>query len=913
MLGALDLVSGVRPLIATVAVEEPPDALPDPGWQAATGLLSAGWVDVERCSAVRRLRFERLAESGLAVPYGGGLAWGLTAVVRPEDAARAAGIGPWVAAAAAYEAWTGRAADLEPDLPPPSPDEDPAAPVPQVWWWSQGEDPATVRSRVAGLLPEPVEARVDTSGDPGWQAVIADLERGEAAAGLELLRSSVAGVRPSWAALQPAGGLAVPGMDPDLPMTGVLVNPWVSREWAGDALPRLDRALSGAHREELGDGVLWVTDPRLADVPDAVLVGRRRALGTPGRGRRDPGRAGPPGNRRRGRGQRVGHPAPVHFVGVDLAWGGNKPTGLAVLDDSGVLVHVCAVRTDEQIAEELAPYTSGDCLVAIDAPLIVRNATGNRPAEAALNRDFAPFDAGAHPANTSKPEFAGTTRGARVSALLGLDMNPTSRRRRRAIEVYPHPATVALFRLGRTLKYKNKPGRDFATLRNELLVLIGLIEGLDAAEPRLVVDAPGSRWPALRAAVEDAARKSELRTVEDQVDAVVCAYVALLAVREPKSITVYGDFADGYIVTPTLPEGHRPSPRPKRATATPGGEPAALDASPAVPAVVREYSDRHEALTQAGAGFVALVTSILDDAGINYLSVTGRTKSVASFAAKAARRQDGELLHPDPMRDITDQLGVRVITYVLSDVTVVADLMADQVVVRDDRDLGRETASQGRFGYASRHLVIALDAARESHPAYTQLRGLVASVQIRTVLQHAWAEFEHDIRYKGTVPAEHAPDFDRRFTLAAGLLELADREFSTIRDRLRIGPPERSEPEDDDPRIDPRELAAFLAGQYADAGWSRTDHYAWISGLLLELTITSLDELGDVLRPIDELDLNARMDYRYPPGAVRRLDDALLAAFGRRYIDLRGNEHRIPALRARLERLTGDDPPPGQR
>jgi predicted RNase H-like nuclease/ppGpp synthetase/RelA/SpoT-type nucleotidyltranferase len=592
----------------------------------------------------------------------------------------------------------------------------------------------------------------------------------------------------------------------------------------------------------------------------------------------------------------------VHFVGVDLAWGRNQPTGLAVLDDDGVLLHVCAVRTDEQILEELAPYTSGDCLVAIDAPLIVRNATGNRPAEDALNRDFARFDAGAHPANTSKPELAGTPRGARLTARLGLDLNPSSRRRRRAIEVYPHPATVALFRLGRTLKYKNKPGRDVAKLRGELLVLIGLVEGLAAAEPRLVVDAPGSRWPALRAAVEGATRKSELRAVEDQVDAVLCAYVGLLAVREPKAVTVYGDVADGYIVTPTLPEGHRPSPRSKR---------AASGAAPATSAVVREYSDRHEALTEAGAAFVALVTSILDDAGINYLSVTGRTKSVASFAAKAARRQDGELLHPDPLRDITDQVGVRVITYVLSDVAVVADLMADQIVVRDDRDMGRETASQGRFGYASRHLVIALDAARESQPAYEQLRGLVASLQIRTVLQHAWAEFEHDIRYKGTVPDEHARDFDRRFTLAAGLLELADREFSTIRDRLRVGPAERSEPEDDDPRIDPRELAAFLAGQYADAGWSRTDHYAWISGLLLELAITSLDELGDVLRPIDALDLNARMDYRYPPGAVRRLDDALLAAFGRRYIDLRGNEHRVPALRARLERLTGDDLPPG--
>jgi hypothetical protein len=181
-----------------------------------------------------------------------------------------------------------------------------------------------------------------------------------------------------------------------------------------------------------------------------------------------------------------------------------------------------------------------------------------------------------------------------------------------------------------------------------------------------------------------------------------------------------------------------------------------------------------------------------------------------------------------------------------------------------------------------------------------------ASVQVRTVLQHAWAEFEHDIRYKGTIPDEHVPDFDRRFTLAAGLLELADREFSTIRDRLQAGMTEQAPPpEDDDPRISPRELAAFLAGQYADAGWSRTDHYAWISGLLLELGITSLDELGEVLRSVDGAVLIERMGYKYPPGAVRRLDDALLAAYGSTYVALRGNAHREPALEARLAKLTG--------
>ena len=46
------------------------------------------------------------------------------------------------------------------------------------------------------------------------------------------------------------------------------------------------------------------------------------------------------------------------------------------------------------------------------------------------------------------------------------------------------------------------------------------------------------------------------------------------------------------------------------------------------------------------------------------------------------------------------------------------------------------------------------------------------------------------------------------------------------------------------------------------------------------------------------------MGYRYPAGAVRRLDDALLAIFGRQYVDLTGNAHRVPLLTARLEKLS---------
>ncbi len=553
----------------------------------------------------------------------------------------------------------------------------------------------------------------------------------------------------------------------------------------------------------------------------------------------------------------------VHYLGLDLAWGEKSPTGLAVLDDEARLLHLSAVRTDDEIVAALAPYLAPPVLAGIDAPLVVVNPTGSRPAEQALSRDFRRFEAGTHPSNTGKPEFAHGTRGARVCERLGLEVHRTG------LEVYPHAATIALFGLDRTLKYKSKPGRDLDLLRSELLRLMGLVE---------TVVQPDETWTALRRAVEAATRKSELRVAEDQVDAVVCAYVALYADRWPERTTTYGDPETGLIVTPALPDDAGPGPI------------AAGGPSDGVRRAVQEYAARHPEMVSAADGAVAVIGGILDEAGINYLTIAGRAKGIASFAEKATRTEEGRPLYADPLSDIGDQLGVRVITYVRDDVEAVAALLAEQLPVLDDRDFGELTASQGRFGYASRHLQVEID-------------GRVVQVQLRTVLQHAWAEFEHDIRYKGTVPPEHTSEFDRRFTLAAGLLELADQEFSAIRAGLRGSA--TPEAVDDDPRIAAREVAAFLAGQYPDAGWSRTDHYAWISGLLLELGLTTLEELAEVLRATDEDRIRDRMDYRYPPGAVRRLDDALLAGFGERYVELHGNDHRRELLTARLDRLRG--------
>ena len=248
----------------------------------------------------------------------------------------------------------------------------------------------------------------------------------------------------------------------------------------------------------------------------------------------------------------------------------------------------------------------------------------------------------------------------------------------------------------------------------------------------------------------------------------------------------------------------------------------------------------------ATALFVEMVTGLLDDAGINYLSVSGRTKSV-----DVLRRQGGatpttaSLLYPDPLVDITDQIGVRVITYVHDDVAAVAELLAEELAVLDDRDMGLETARAGRFGYASRHLLVSVDASR------TDPGGLRARCDggARPCRSARCCSTRGPSSSTTSATRAPCPRSTRTTSTAAspwppGCIELADREFSAIRDRLQQALPEKPADPDEpghDPRINAQDLAKFLAGKYADAGWSRTDHYTWVSGLLLELGITSVD------------------------------------------------------------------------
>jgi predicted RNase H-like nuclease len=267
----------------------------------------------------------------------------------------------------------------------------------------------------------------------------------------------------------------------------------------------------------------------------------------------------------------------ARFFGVDLAWGQRARTGLAVLDEAGRLLESASVRTDDEITAFVDRHNAITLVAAVDAPLVVPNETGRRPCEALVGQLFARFGAGAYPANRGNPCFLPEPRGARIAAEMGWDMDPSTSPdigRQVCIEVYPHPAMVSLFPLDYVIPYKIKRGRGLPALKDAYGQLLDHLEGTCG---EVLTLADSARWSLLRTTAAGATRKSELDAIEDEIDAIFCAYLAWLWGKDQEQMVVLGDYATGYIVTPTPPppatQHGRPVPRnPAHARVDPATE-----------------------------------------------------------------------------------------------------------------------------------------------------------------------------------------------------------------------------------------------------------------------------------------------------------------------------------------------------
>lgn len=189
--------------------------------------------------------------------------------------------------------------------------------------------------------------------------------------------------------------------------------------------------------------------------------------------------------------------------------------------------------------------------------------------------------------------------------------------------------------------------------------------------------------------------------------------------------------------------------------------------------------------------------------GLDLHSVTARVKGRESLRGKLAR--------PDRtyarLWDVTDLFGLRVILFFEDSVERVAQIVESELAVDyvHSVDKRRQRDAAG-FGYRSLHYVCEFGDGRAGLPPEARLE-----IQLRTALQHAWAEIEHDLGYKTEDQVPVA--IRRRFSRVASLLELADSEFVAVREdleRYRLALPERIAHRAGDVPLDRLSLATLL-------------------------------------------------------------------------------------------------------
>ncbi|WP_036915306.1 GTP pyrophosphokinase family protein [Prevotella sp. P6B4] len=187
--------------------------------------------------------------------------------------------------------------------------------------------------------------------------------------------------------------------------------------------------------------------------------------------------------------------------------------------------------------------------------------------------------------------------------------------------------------------------------------------------------------------------------------------------------------------------------------------------SPHCEALLQEFHNQRPELQQLENKVFELLQTTLRHQGIELNSIEHRVKTEQSLAGKLELK--GEKYRS--LSDITDLVGLRIVTFYTDDVDKVAAIVSQLFDIDWSNSVDKRKLHQlTSFGYNSLHYICRL------HEG-----SIPFEIQIRTALQHTWSAIEHDIGYKGAVKLP--PEYRRQFSRLAGMLELADDEFSRLR------------------------------------------------------------------------------------------------------------------------------------
>ena len=261
----------------------------------------------------------------------------------------------------------------------------------------------------------------------------------------------------------------------------------------------------------------------------------------------------------------------THYLGIDLAWGEGtatrppKETGLALIDETGTVLHAGWARGIDAVAAWIVEVAAPGAVIAIDAPLVVGNPTGMRLCERQVGMGYGSWHVAANASNTALGWQGGVALRTRLEThgfVYTDGIRPPVPLERTMFECYPYTTIVGMAELGyedKRPRYKRFDQSLPSTLRrraradacDELIRRMGALGSAPA--PLHLGSHEVSRSLLEPSPLVDRVYKHR----EDMLDAVLCAWTAAIWHRHRERVQVLGadDIADaggrrGTIVAP---------------------------------------------------------------------------------------------------------------------------------------------------------------------------------------------------------------------------------------------------------------------------------------------------------------------------------------------------------------------------
>lgn len=261
-----------------------------------------------------------------------------------------------------------------------------------------------------------------------------------------------------------------------------------------------------------------------------------------------------------------------------------------------------------------------------------------------------------------------------------------------------------------------------------------------------------------------------------------------------------------------------------------------------------------------------IIKKILESRNIPFQSISHRLKDKESYLKKCEK-------YSNPTDEIMDVSGIRIIAYTNQDVKRICEIIKDEFDVDEKNSINKaDKLKIDEVGYLSVHFIALMKNNRIELAEYANFKGIKCEIQVRTLLQHAWAEIEHDRNYKfaGVLPNE----IKRRFHLIAGVLEMMDNEF----DKLSTDIDEYTKKIRNDVSegklnmdIDSKSLEQYMLKKYAgklsfDNGIKITED---VANEIIAFGYKTIKEIDDDINKIDEWGIDGYNDT--PIGVLRNV------------------------------------------